>query len=426
MQEIGTKAPATIFWGDAAIEWSILSDVCEGLTAYHILRSKHNIDTAVIKFLFERFIQPDEKSYHANRFNFLYELHRARGLKFTNDRDRILAFLGHYSLYSAHFPNRELASIKADYTKTVEQVYIDLAKRALRGSQGDSALIVLACVQHPDRSLPSRHETENGARVQARKLPSWIPDWRTYQGFILSEPINPHRAHGNSTPNLEIVKDSVTLRIHGLEVDTIEACSRPLVHKEFHRSKAQGDLETTIEYLRHDICREDSFNLNDKYVDGQSAFFAFMQTLSNGCVQIAGREGKPYHEIPVSRWLEQAAMYLVRTLGKSDAISPELQLLAKEAEQGHEKEEWSRSANGASKGRVFARTRKGYYVLGPAIMEQGDVICVLFGGKLPFCLRPLGEGYLLVGECYVHGLVKGEALDMMARNELSEKVFELF
>jgi hypothetical protein len=112
-------------------------------------------------------------------------------------------------------------------------------------------------------------------------------------------------------------------------------------------------------------------------------------------------------------------------MGAADALTPELLEMAKKAERNHEKEEWSRVANGASKNRKFARTKKGYYVLGPAVMEVGDIVCVLFGGKMPFCLRQVGGQYMLVGECYAHGLMKGEALEMMARNEVTEKVFEL-
>ncbi|KAM6476039.1 HET-domain-containing protein [Trichoderma sp. SZMC 28011] len=417
VQEIGTAAPATMFWGDAEIDWKILHSVCESLTDYHHLRKELNINTSDIKFLFQRFIEPDATSYHANRFNFIYELHRARSLNFTNDRDRIFAFLGHYSLTSADFFNSELASITPNYSMSVEQVYTDLAKRSLRGSKGDSALITLAAVQHLAGTLPSR---DGSALPSDRGLPSWVPDWRTYQGFILSEPINPHRAHGSSMPKLQIDDDYGILRIHGVYVDTIEACSPLLKNKDFHGKSHM------IELLWREICQKKSFNLDDRYRSGkEQAFFAFMQTLSNGCVQIAGREGVPYNEIPASRWLEQAAMYLVGALGDSSAVSPEMRKLADEAKCKHEKEEWSRSANGASKNRIFARTESEYYVLGPAVMEKGDVICVLFGGKLPFCLRPVGRQYLFVGECYAHGLMNGEALDMMTRGECSEEEFEI-
>jgi hypothetical protein len=58
-------------------------------------------------------------------------------------------------------------------------------------------------------------------------------------------------------------------------------------------------------------------------------------------------------------------------------------------------------------------------------MEVGDVGCVLFGGKMPFCLRPQGHYYLLVGECYVHGLMAGEAIDMLVPGDVSEREFDV-
>jgi hypothetical protein len=46
-------------------------------------------------------------------------------------------------------------------------------------------------------------------------------------------------------------------------------------------------------------------------------------------------------------------------------------------------------------------------------MKENDVLCVLYGGNVPFIIRPTtdGEAYTLVGECYVHDLMHGEAVD---------------
>ena len=370
-------------------------------------------------------------SHHANRVNFLYELHRARGIKFTDHRDRVYAWLGHYS---KHWTFKDLAeTLKADYKKTLAEVYIDLAILALkvetdeRNNDG-SALIALAAVQHMSLSpseAPAQTHVE-GQIVDRDSLPSWVPDWRTYQSFILSEPVNPHRAHGTSSSKLSFDENYRLLRISGLQIDEIKTCSRPLATKEFHLKKSSGENKSTIEYIWRDVCEGDQFNTSGQYLNGEDCYvFACMQTLSNGCVQIASREKMPYHEIPKSRWLEQEAMYLVKALGQSDVVAPDLRQSAEEAESKHVEEQWSRSANGASKNRIFAKTNKGYYVLGPKVMQPGDVVCVLFGGKVPFCLRPLGDRYLLVGECYVHGLMNGEAVKMMNRQELLEEVFEI-
>ena len=44
----------------------------------------------------------------------------------------------------------------------------------------------------------------------------------------------------------------------------------------------------------------------------------------------------------------------------------------------------------------------------PAYAVPGDIICVFGGSHVPFVLRPAGETFQLVGECYVHGIMQGE------------------
>ncbi|KAJ8106126.1 hypothetical protein ONZ43_g7170 [Nemania bipapillata] len=414
VQEIGTSTSATIIWGDATIDWDTLA-----------------ITTSDICFLFRRFIEPDENTHHANRFNFIYELQRARHLRFSDDRDRIFAFLGHFSVQSLHPLGCGPISIPADYTKTVEETYIDVAVRVLQANPA-AATIVLAAVQHLPHSLPFRRGTARKADVDLeawlcdpRRLPSWVPDWRRFHSIILAEPICPHRAHGDSTMKLQIFKeDALVLRVHGVELDTIEACSRRLSSSDFYGKKTLN-RPTAIEYLWHELCKKESLNLDDSYLNGETAFFALMQTLSNGCVQAAGHGCRPYHQVPDHEWLQKAARHIVETLGASGDVVEGIKEAARGTEHECHDENWGRWAASASEGRVFARTRSEYYVLGPAALEAEDIVCVLFGGKVPFCLRPLGKRYLFVGECYVHGLMKGEAMDMLARGELREKVFDI-
>ena len=64
-------------------------------------------------------------------------------------------------------------------------------------------------------------------------------------------------------------------------------------------------------------------------------------------------------------------------------------------------------------GAVFCATDQGYVGLVPRAARDGDRICLLHSGKVPFVLRQLenaGRTWKLVGECYVHGIMGGEAL----------------
>lgn len=44
--------------------------------------------------------------------------------------------------------------------------------------------------------------------------------------------------------------------------------------------------------------------------------------------------------------------------------------------------------------------------------EEKDSICIFLGGRVPFVIRPKADGqYQFIGECYVHGLMDGEAMN---------------
>ncbi|KAF4334019.1 polyketide synthase [Fusarium beomiforme] len=73
----------------------------------------------------------------------------------------------------------------------------------------------------------------------------------------------------------------------------------------------------------------------------------------------------------------------------------------------------------------IARTEKGLLGLVPFLAEAGDEVCIVNGGAVPFALRKRGRllrGRRLVGECYIHGLMNGEAM----RNEYEETDISLY
>ncbi len=68
--------------------------------------------------------------------------------------------------------------------------------------------------------------------------------------------------------------------------------------------------------------------------------------------------------------------------------------------------------------------------LAPTAAEQNDVLVILHGCSVPVALRPVEEdgkvaGWLLVGECYVHGMMDGEAMGFKDVHEIVEEQFEI-
>ena len=68
---------------------------------------------------------------------------------------------------------------------------------------------------------------------------------------------------------------------------------------------------------------------------------------------------------------------------------------------------------GVARNRQFCVTKRGYIGWVPNASEKGDRICLLTGGQVPYVVRPHKKkkgDWTFLGEAYVHGLMKGEAM----------------
>ena len=64
-------------------------------------------------------------------------------------------------------------------------------------------------------------------------------------------------------------------------------------------------------------------------------------------------------------------------------------------------------------GRLLCRTERGYVGLVPRHTQAGDLVCIVYGSPVPFIVRESDEregSHRVVGECYIHGIMRGEAL----------------
>jgi hypothetical protein len=152
---------------------------------------------------------------------------------------------------------KELRGLEANYdtkTGTLPNVYRDAAVRTMERGGGDSGLIALAAVQHHElaSSLADWRERRDEAG-DCDYMPSWVPDWRTYTLYILSELTSPHRACGaGSFLKPSFVVDGTSLCIKGVAIDVITDASEPLRPKAFH--DPEPGEQTLIEHLWRTVC----------------------------------------------------------------------------------------------------------------------------------------------------------------------------
>jgi hypothetical protein len=51
------------------------------------------------------------------------------------------------------------------------------------------------------------------------------------------------------------------------------------------------------------------------------------------------------------------------------------------------------------------------YMMVPIVAVPGDMICVAFDCDIPLVLRPCEDHYEFIGECFVDGMILGEAAE---------------
>lgn len=61
--------------------------------------------------------------------------------------------------------------------------------------------------------------------------------------------------------------------------------------------------------------------------------------------------------------------------------------------------------------RRIIKTSREYFGLVPVDTRRGDVVALFAGSRVPLIIRPTGQRWRLVGECYIHGVMDGEAFD---------------
>jgi hypothetical protein len=223
--------------------------------------------------------------------------------------------------------------------------------------------------------------------------PSWIPDWRRprlraniFPRTLKSEfsntcPVTPAYAASGHDPkvftSLIGTLDLVTikgyeLRIYGFQVDII----RDLTGLNLENYAPNSNLKLLLD-------SQDTlpFDIEDLYATGETVSDAFLRTI-NADVVITGSQA-------LYRIKDSAAELRNPTSGTGTDPSY------------------------ICNGRQFSVTASNSIGLVPKLATIGDEIFLLAGGKFLYVLRPQGDFYRLIGECYIHGLMDGEALELL-------------
>ncbi|KAK0638428.1 Heterokaryon incompatibility protein 6 [Lasiodiplodia hormozganensis] len=249
-------------------------------------------------------------------------------------------------------------------------------------------------------------------------LPSWVPDWSSSRqtsslGFSTSSAGIYHES-GTWKPCFSYCPEGRELLVPGKIFDVIkdlgEVCTVP-------ESAIEGSLSANQWLTPWVHLAEQCL----PYPSGCKLFEAFWHTL------VAGKDGEGRQKAPGS-FEEIFSLLLDESTGKHPTFADQTYSKRQLRPPGKGKLELAnlktrapaktyqeiRSAvRRATRNRRLGVTEKKYLCLLPRHSKVGDIVCVFVGCHVPFVIRGTGSGrYQLVGECYVHGIMDGEVMDM--------------
>ncbi|KAL8836532.1 MAG: hypothetical protein Q9170_002887 [Blastenia crenularia] len=406
VQEVALAQQTLVYCGLRATEWrqlaNLASGVCRaGLT--NLARAFENVDPSRTDgfsgAMFPDFVAEYRRKHKTYPLH--SALHFARSRQTSEPVDKVYAVLGLVD-------NDARDQVPVDYSEEARKefwnVYVNAVAVALRTGSGLGWLLMEA----------SSQEALQG-------LPSWCPNFNsTLKCFAL--PYQFFNAGGGSLgaspegSNCSISDDKKRLSLQAYQIDSVME-TIPGTWQWHVEPALQGGPDgcAARDWAWMNSCLELARKtLGQRNISPE----ALVRTL------IADVLHEPPTPSPEVRSLFKsvfpATVYLqaLRNLPHlaHKAVSDEEKILL---------QRYLNAMNLVCGGRSFFATTGGRFGIGPAEIREGDLVCVLRSGRVPFVFRAVLEQdglYELVGEAYVHDVMKGEIFE---REEQIVKYFTL-
>jgi hypothetical protein len=377
LQEVHNARSALVLCGPATVGWAALLLY----KWWHSLGRRDFHTWPLVMSL------KDQTRYSAR--DLLPLLTKARPCGATDARDRIYALLPMLQFWrSAGIPG-------PDYAISKEQAFIQVALFLYRQS-----LAFLTAVSH----APDEEDTD---RPSAR-LPSWVPDWSYYDKCV---PIWPDT--GRSIAQSPVLSSGEEV-YRGSFVPSVG----PNQHGDVGLYQSGGPSGTFVAEIQQSNDGLPSLKVRGARVAKIRWVSRPTRTSVSELLRPDGRFRKAYfdlrqnHPLPPGHALIAVGHPLYSGL---DAALRHGGLWQNLRSQDERDRLWRGEVVSLINGRRVFAADHGVLGMVPAAARTDDIICIILGAPIPFVVRPVadGAGYLLVGGCYVNGMMTAEAISYL-------------
>ncbi|RYP17233.1 hypothetical protein DL765_004618 [Monosporascus sp. GIB2] len=394
IQELVLARGAIMLCGSASISWS---DFTDAVTAqdYVGLPSGNREQKPHLSVL----QNARDEWLSGPQLGLLAVLFRYRIFDTADPRDKIF---GLSNLFQDRLINTQALQVNYDLGTT--ELYREVAKTILQDSSNLNIL-----------SVPRRFDG-----IGPSGLPSWVPDWtntrltvplgRTNYSDIDDIAFTASRA---SKPRIRFDEPTSSLVVEAHLLDRISAVGWVLREDRLPRLDLPQPNIPSCCYVLDDWARVVGLEQGSPYITGEPILDAFVHTL------VAESSSEPIEALRTQLAILEKYVPIARFVASAPRGTPaQLELVRRAVSAMHAAlfdgragelaaDFRSRLASLADR-RVF-RTARGYIGLAPALAGAGDEVVLVKGAKVPLVLRPRGEARTLQGDCYVRGVMRGEA-----------------
>jgi len=325
----------------------------------------------------------------------------------SDSRDHFYALMG---LANARLEVDTL--VPTDYSLSIQQIFEMVATRAMAMMQN---LYFLSLVHHTENTLQDN-------------FPSWVPQWhQRAQSAPLKTTMYPEEVFYDADAGSSFCCDGVTaagvLHLRGLMFDVISSCSNTFYEGAFDTLVTRTDQNIACDLVPQIL----SAKLELIYPPTDRSKVISLTLIGGSRYCMESDNMKDVEKDDLHHHLADFAAYLSRVgvVGHEDRTTAEQKLQLQEDTKDGDWYRFKSNVGGSCQGRKLFVTQKGYLGLGPAVLEEDDLCCVLYGAKMPFILRRSGDHYLFLGQSYIHGIMRGEAMEMLRNGELQEEAFNI-
>ncbi|KAK0511293.1 hypothetical protein JMJ35_005866 [Cladonia borealis] len=380
VQELVCASKATITCGSHEMEWERFLNVAGRINETGYLQGIADESVSDALFALAGMLRGRQMRQQRENDDLETLLYSYRGCLASDPRDKVFALVGMASgqIAAAYTPNYSIEAL---------EVYKNLAIQLIIAERNPNALVHCTHI----------------AGSQAPLLPSWVPDWSQRLVFICSPLVWPsaYNAAAGTSFKGRVSEDLDELFLDGVILNTVEVLGSiryPGAVQSDSVKNIQRMIELNEEYLgmfrqsphyrgcywsaftRALVADKDHTGSRIGQRDLREVYFAYRKYFSYSLIFLATKR-LSFHrgvdgtvEFPEYRDLDRAISY-------------------------------------AGFGRTFCIFDDGRAGWVPNTAEVGDRIAIFLGATVPILLRPRGNGYIVLGEAYVHEMMDGQAFE---------------